>query len=400
MIAPANRTRFQEAMDEQIKARAPAALGHNGRPLPPVDPHTVFGRANNFEGSAAECITPARTADDDKLDNATRAMYIISHNRLGPGEQRERGYTNAFQPTKAYGISTPMDIHGVQTKKAFNWVPDEEAKRKTKLITLAERQRTDKHFATVATVKDPISDTMTVSDDHTFGWVHPQDNETVETLLKSRQDEQPSTLSSSTSLCRRVQQAIASVQFTFVGVSELERLLLAADPVSTGVVSRNQLTKILEDAGLSFPQDLMIDILDSLSSDETGAVDYLEFLSLAKGNPESSNDQTFNPNRSFGIPTIRSDLVAPAEISVCDKKNYGDQGSAGICVAPNGCTRRSLDERDTMASKPRAHFEKIFNTAGLQNQGYVFSSVWAEAEAEAQNGKVTYEIFKAVLDRV
>lgn len=53
-----------------------------------------------------------------------------------------------------------------------------------------------------------------------------------------------------------------------------------------------------------------------------------------------------DPNKTYGIPSIRSDLQKKERVSVCDVKNYGDEKDAFELLYPHPCAPRGIDDED------------------------------------------------------
>lgn len=57
--------------------------------------------------------------------------------------------------------------------------------------------------------------------------------------------------------------------------------------------------------------------------------------------------------RTYGVPTIRTDLRAPRIKRVCDTKNYGDESDAYGLVNPSIFSRRGVQEKDFLLPRTK-----------------------------------------------
>lgn len=104
--------------------------------------------------------------------------------------------------------------------------------------------------------------------------------------------------------------------------------------------------------------------------------DIVDLTETAAGNGE---ERGYNP----GWPTIRTDILPPARVSVSDTKNYGDQGSVATVLAPSKLTLKGISVRDFSAIRSKGNIKAIFEAAEL-NKSLDFEAVWAEAAGEGE----------------
>ena len=71
--------------------------------------------------------------------------------------------------------------------------------------------------------------------------------------------------------------------------------------------------------------------------------------------------------RTYGVPTIRSDLRAPKIKRVCDTKNYGDESDAYGLVNPSIFSRRGVQEKDFLLPRTKEEVSFIPLVQFLQN---------------------------------
>ena len=65
--------------------------------------------------------------------------------------------------------------------------------------------------------------------------------------------------------------------------------------------------------------------------------------------------------RTYGVPTIRTDLHAPRIKRVCDNKNYGDESNAYGLVNPSIFSRCNVHDKDFLL--PRTPEQVCINVA-------------------------------------
>ena len=94
--------------------------------------------------------------------------------------------------------------------------------------------------------------------------------------------------------------------------------------------------------------------------------------------PGWRNDTT--TNRTFGCPTIRSDIVAPKRRSVGDNNNYGDDTNAYALLHPAQYAGMGVEDGDFLQSRGQSELQKLFGNAGMKLEDGDFQQVYVEQQ--------------------
>ena len=113
--------------------------------------------------------------------------------------------------------------------------------------------------------------------------------------------------------------------------------------------------------------------------------------------PGWRNDTT--TNRTFGCPTIRSDIKAPKRRSVGDNNNYGDDTNAYALLHPAQYAGMGVEDKDFLDSRERADLQTLFANAGMKLNDGDFDQVYRRAamlSMEIQGGSrgIGIEVFR------
>ena len=72
-----------------------------------------------------------------------------------------------------------------------------------------------------------------------------------------------------------------------------------------------------------------------------------------------------NERRVFGVPSIRSDIPAPALKSVADHQNYGDEVGTGPLLYPPRFADEGVTQADFLTATSKEEIADIFRCAGF-----------------------------------
>eukprot|EP00117_Sycon_ciliatum_P027605 scpid62205/ scgid22387/ EF-hand domain-containing family member B len=103
--------------------------------------------------------------------------------------------------------------------------------------------------------------------------------------------------------------------------------------------------------------------------------------------------------RSYGVPTIRSDLAAPRLRRVSDRRNYGDEADANALISPSIYSQAGVTSRDFFQPRSKEEIRRIFTALGADITDSSFDELWEKAKSEDVNGLVSMESFRAVLEQ-
>ncbi|KAG2450939.1 hypothetical protein HYH02_004212 [Chlamydomonas schloesseri] len=89
--------------------------------------------------------------------------------------------------------------------------------------------------------------------------------------------------------------------------------------------------------------------------------------------------------RSFGVPTIRTDVRLPKLRSVANACNYGNEPDAGQVLRPPLAADLGISDEAFVALRPKAELRQLVEEAGLALSDADFEAAWALA-ADADGG--------------
>jgi hypothetical protein len=106
------------------------------------------------------------------------------------------------------------------------------------------------------------------------------------------------------------------------------------------------------------------------------------------------NKRLRDSNRTFGVPSTRSDLAAPSLRSVADETAYGDEATAAALVNPGYGAERGVTEGDYSEALDETKMRKFYQDAGVldpdaDDNGFFAATFAAAAAEDAKCGKVT-----------
>lgn len=103
--------------------------------------------------------------------------------------------------------------------------------------------------------------------------------------------------------------------------------------------------------------------------------------------------------RSFGVPSIRSDVPKPRVRSVADHQNYGDDSTAAELLYPSRFSSLDIYDADFLGHRDVGELRDIFRAIGYELSDEEFRAVYARAQAVyAVRGSVGVESFRRALN--
>jgi len=410
LLSPAGKTKFGAAVEQAQfpTGRAPLGKARNPKvPLhqPPVPGSTVFGITNSFESSTAECMDFPKLPEE--LERTAKAMYIQSHGAVGPGEQTQRKYTQAFDTNKKFGKPTPHSKEGKSLKSAMHWINDSRAAKVTPLISSAARDYADRYEAPLGAPYEPLRDTRegkTFEEAHMYGSTPLDTVENVQSLFDGGMGAPDDSAAMLTTLTGEQSFAatqpfvhIEKIEVTSVAVKALLEEFMDIDVKQndrvTGLMHRHIVESLLAKHNIPVEQQHIPNV---------ARVNYKALIKeIETGELRSINNdsliQTIKTVRPCGHSTIRLDLTPPRIKGVMEFRNFGNEGGVGTVVNPSPATVRGLDDHELGVGRGRAQIETIFKNAGLE-KSHNFEEVWARAQGP--DGNVSFASFQSTLDRM
>uniref|UniRef100_A0A8C9TDW8 EF-hand domain-containing protein n=1 Tax=Scleropages formosus TaxID=113540 RepID=A0A8C9TDW8_SCLFO len=112
------------------------------------------------------------------------------------------------------------------------------------------------------------------------------------------------------------------------------------------------------------------------------------------GGPSTANVRT------YGIPTVRTDLTAPQIKRIGDWTNYGDQSTAYGLLYPTRSSLKGVYEEHYLASRTREEIAQIFRSADVTIHDELFEEAWKLASMRHPKGEVCVESFRNALKEI
>lgn len=443
------------------RQRAPLGASHDQTPGLPegVGPYdSTYGLPVLKDVSAGELVNPPKTRTQVNSESEEGLeLYKKSHSAYTVGESYNRKYDWSRIPqTSMFGIETPHDNSGINTQKTLKWLTQTQSAKAAHITTKRNDDFRERTIPQVGLVHDPIKDTLkaTVTDDHTFGIMVKPDEYGAGDLIHMRDEE--NYLRGK----ERARGVLASVRqhlkkANYHNFRDLKAAFGYYDTDSSGTIDRNELRKVCVQFNLPVQGDLIDSLLEYCDTDSDGRIDYSEFsnflnwkdkmqsgldekggssddyekkmVEFAKegmdkdgsakvlkkqvdtGNQEyitsssminSTVDKAkiLEGHRSYGIPTIRSDLPAPRIRRVGDSTNYGDESDSFGLLNPSLYSNKGVYEQDFFRPRSQQTIHRIFDSIGVEINPETFQQLWEKAKEQQQNGEVSVETFRGLLD--
>lgn len=420
LLNPPPAPRFQTLLEDQMNARYHSRKKQLGR-VPEADvivpSDQPFGITNVKDSFAKDCIQPDRNEEDELIEEAARRkLYLKSHNSYLAGEQTDRNFDwSTFKKDDKYGVSTPHDNDGGGVRSTLEWAAED--KKCTKLTSKRQGEYKDRFSIKLGESCDPIKDTMKVDADHAFGISLPTDGFGAGDLLHMRDSE------SYMQGKDEMRSLVAAIRHqlkveNFQNYNGLREAFRAYDKDDSGTVDEEELMKVLESFGVPVEISTVKEIIKFCDKDESGNIDFSEFanfLNWKNGDASKISHQTdptittasstkllpsYAKNRTFGVPSIRTDLPAPKFRRVADNQNFGDEGNALSLVNPSIYGQNGLAPRDFLETRPRAEIRSIFENMGTRIDDADFEKAWTQAACSHPQGSVSIETFRAAVETV
>jgi hypothetical protein len=115
---------------------------------------------------------------------------------------------------------------------------------------------------------------------------------------------------------------------------------------------------------------------------------------------QKSVDQVHDPTRSFGVPTVRTDISKPKVRKVTSNQNFGDDASAKTLLNPNQFTEGGVGDAEFMQKVRKEDMRAIALKPKYGLTEAIFEECWAKAVTYTQNGIVSYATFSRAVDEL
>eukprot|EP01062_Namystynia_karyoxenos_P009232 TRINITY_DN13256_c0_g1_i1.p1 TRINITY_DN13256_c0_g1~~TRINITY_DN13256_c0_g1_i1.p1 ORF type:complete len:474 (+),score=147.35 TRINITY_DN13256_c0_g1_i1:93-1424(+) len=103
-------------------------------------------------------------------------------------------------------------------------------------------------------------------------------------------------------------------------------------------------------------------------------------------------------DRTFGAPTIRTDIPRPRTKKVTDNNNYGDDCNAFSLLCPSKYARGNVHEEDFLVPMSREDMKAMAEKAHFELSDDEFAQAWNLASGFTSDGSVSIETFRRAVD--
>ncbi|XP_026226129.1 EF-hand domain-containing family member B [Anabas testudineus] len=104
--------------------------------------------------------------------------------------------------------------------------------------------------------------------------------------------------------------------------------------------------------------------------------------------------------RTYGIPSVRSDLPAPCIKRVSDTTNYGETSTAANLLHPSVHALQGVHEEDFFRPRTKKEIAEIFRNVGVNISEETFEEAWKLASLKQPAGEVSVELFRNTLKEI
>lgn len=409
---------------------------------------TTFGKTTVKEDYAGTIVNPPKTLDEVMADSQKgRELYKKSHNSLEVGEMVDRNYDwSKFTRDMMYGVPTPHDNTGIEVRKAMHWIADPQNTHKAQIVSKVVDDFRERTQPQLGKVHDPMAETLMVPDSHTFGVTVKADDFNAGHLLHS---DAPSVYLQCDKFDRGTLSSIRKKlkKEKFTSFEALLNGLRHLDKNGNGTLPSDLIRKQLFHYDVPLLPDMVELLIHWCTPCGQQQVRYSDLVALINWKEElsadlcsrveqyttpplgASQDQTPHPLppppqsltnylptsqkiqaasdlaathnlRTFGVPTIRSDIPAPRIKRVADTTNYGDEPGAYSLLYPSLYSNMGLYGEDFFAYRSQEEIRELFEKIGVSMTPEVFQELWKMAASRDANNGVSVESFRAAMEEV
>ncbi|XP_042346837.1 EF-hand domain-containing family member B [Plectropomus leopardus] len=114
----------------------------------------------------------------------------------------------------------------------------------------------------------------------------------------------------------------------------------------------------------------------------------------------SVSDPSSSNSRTYGVPSVRSDLPAPRLKRVSDTNNYGDTSTAANLLHPPVHALWGVHEEHFLCPRTKKEIAEIFKNVGVNMSEETFEEVWKLASMKHPDGEVCVDVFRNALKEI
>lgn len=210
-------------------------------------------------------------------------LYKRSHGQYTVGESYDRKYDWSRLPNESnsfcFGIETPHDNRGTNTKKSLKWMNETLAEKAVPLTSVRVDDFRERNTPQVGKVHDPIKSTVDIDPGHTHGVMIEPDEYGAGDLIHMRQ---------TSSFLRgrdRIRGILAAVRqhlkkANYHNFSDLKAAFSYYDKDKSGTIDMSELRDICFQFHLPVHKDLLELLLHCCDKNSDKNIDYVEFANF------------------------------------------------------------------------------------------------------------------------
>ncbi|MGH0147229.1 UNVERIFIED_CONTAM: hypothetical protein FKN15_028803 [Acipenser sinensis] len=355
---------------------------------------------------AGHIINPPKSREQvEKEAQDGRRLYIRTHNHFDVGEQINRKYNWAkYTKDSKFGIATPNYNDGRNVARSLRWLDQLQLQKAATLVSKRDEDFRARTQSQIGKVCDPIADTLNVPPNHTFGMMLSPDefgagdiiHYTAPVDFLRGKDRQHAVLSA-------IREHLKKANFH--NFSSLLESFRHYDKKGSGAIGKEELQSVCRQFNLDLNPQILDALLEYCDVDGDGQIDFMEFANFLNWKDKMpirqlEEDILTKDYRTYGVPTVRTDLAAPCIKRISDMKNYGDESSSGGLINPSLYSLKGVHEKHFFMSRPKEEIASIFRNIGVEISEETFKDVWKLASMRHPRGQVCVETFRNVLDEI
>ena len=462
LVNPIPKTAFHQRMEDQkesqylSKKKAPLGTCHDQRPGLPDGMglyNVAYGIPTVRDGKAGDIINPPKSRKQVEIEcDDGKDLYKLSHHAYDVGETYDRKYNwHRVPKTSTFGVETPHDNDGIQVRKSLKWLYNTQTEKTAHIVPKRLEEFRERTQPQLGKVHDPIKDTMNVPADHTFGVLFKPDEYGAGDLIHGRtpgrylkgHEHQRAVLA-------KVRQHLKKLNYH--NFNDLKSAFQFYDKDKSGTISIDELRAICEQLKVPVEEELLSALLSYCDENGDNQIDYEEFCKFLNWKNAWLDELVYHQNtsqemqekekrqrestelpdihkttrqidnavagwktsssninatvgrcatkdwRSYGVPTIRSDLAAPRTRRISDRTNYGDESDAYGLINPSVYSKFGVHEKDFFQYRTPNEVHRVIDSVGIRMTADTFDALWKKAASQNPQGLVSVNSFKKVLD--
>eukprot|EP01135_Chromosphaera_perkinsii_P003455 Nk52_evm24s243 gene=Nk52_evmTU24s243 len=355
---------------------------------PPIDPNIIHGVKIVKEHGAAVLLNPEPVSElIELIESKKRPSHAPKQPVLGKTDNCGQSLPERFQGEAAKAFGIPSGTGEVSAKELIHPEPNDE-------LDILEDESHPQYILSHSDYYpgeqcDRKYDWSKIAKDTRFGMktVHRNDGKVVAESLRWRYEmdkEKRSTivLKAVESFKERTQCKLGEVHDPIkdtmnVGPDHTFGIIHVPDEYNAGDLVHQRHVD---------PKDLSKDLEQTM-------------LYLGHTNGFIAGNQ-HDPNRRFGVPSIRADIRPPKIRSCADRQNYGDESSAQGLISPSLYSNHGVYEKDLLMARSKDEIRELVFEAGMVQSEDDFETIWQVAEQIQGSDALSMETFRVAKKEV